>query len=245
MNWKLLLGCTLNRAENLITDADISFVHKNFPYGRNWIYDISRKYITAPKCIVDVGANVGEISISLAKRFNEAKIIAFEPIKSTYQELRGNVKAYDRIITEELALSDKSETFEIFLNAEHTINSLNATTEWEQNIGSQKVECITLDDYCKSKDITKINILKIDVEGFESKVLGGAQNMLSGGVDTIFIEVGFEREKNKMHFSDVETVMEKYDFQLCGIYEIRRNWFDKGRLWYANFLYVHKSLINL
>ncbi|WP_410478292.1 FkbM family methyltransferase [Pedobacter frigiditerrae] len=86
-----------------------------------------------------------------------------------------------------------------------------------------------------------MDILKIDVEGFEFEVLKGCLNLQ---INCILIEVGYEREPTKVHFSEVEIYMENMGFQLCGIYEIMRCLTDKKKISYSNNLYIKKNLIN-
>lgn len=79
-----------------------------------------------------------------------------------------------------------------------------------------------------------------NVEGFEFELLAGCGKI---DINCILLEVGYEREPTKVHFSDVENYMENLGFQLCGIYEIMRNLNDKKKISYSNNLYIKKHLI--
>jgi len=107
----------------------------------------------------------------------------------------------------------------------------------------KKIHVKRLDKFYETANIQHINILKIDVEGFEFEVLDGCGNMLHNQIDCILLEVGYEREETKVHFSDVEIYLEQYNYQLCGIYEIMRNLNNKKKIAYSNNLYIKKELL--
>ena len=52
-----------------------------------------------------------------------------------------------------------------------------------------KTKVKTIDDYCKTNNIKKINYMKIDTQGFEDKVLMGAEEMLGEKIDIIELEL--------------------------------------------------------
>jgi hypothetical protein len=108
---------------------------------------------------------------------------------------------------------------------------------------TEEITVVTLKEILEQQEINHIDILKIDVEGFEFEVLNGCCSLIDH-TKLIILEVGYERELTKVHFSDVEQYMEKKGFMMCGIYETRRNLYDKRKLWYSNNLYVKKGLLN-
>lgn len=124
----------------------------------------------------------------------------------------------------------------ISLSSENTINSLKVTEICDHITGFEEIDIIRLDPFLENKSLNHINILKIDVEGFEFEVMAGCSSLIESAVKCIYLEVGYEREATKVHFSEVEAYMEVNGFQLCGIYETRRNLYNKKRLWYSNNL---------
>lgn len=244
MNWKYQLGKYLNRCENLIIRSKSSFINKNFPFGRNWIFDLKRILPEIPIHIIDAGANIGEVSKELSYYFPLANIYAFEPISQTYHQLIKNIELLKNINSQPFALGKTEEAIELYLNPESTINSIKSTyLNLNNAIGKEKINIKRLDKFCETANIQHINILKIDVEGYEFEVLDGCGNMLHNQIDCILLEVGYEREETKVHFSDVEIYLEKYNYQLCGIYEIMRNLNNKKKIAYSNNLYIKKELL--
>ncbi|MNK56820.1 2-O-methyltransferase NoeI [compost metagenome] len=242
MNWKLLLGRFFYHFELQLLKTNIRFVTKNYPYDRNWIFDAKKILNSDVAVIVDAGANIGSVSTELNYWFPDAKIFAFEPVARTFATLKSNVNKLSNIQPYQLGLGDTQQKISINLNPENTINSIKSDFNNLENIEREEITIITLNDFLTESGIKDVDILKIDVEGFEFEVLYGCKHFLQS-IKLIILEVGFERESTKVHFSDVDNFMEKNEFQLCGIYETRRSLTDKRKLWYANNMYVQKKLL--
>jgi FkbM family methyltransferase len=121
--------------------------------------------------VVDVGANIGLYAIALAKR--GAEVIAFEPDPVNFTALQkhvslNRVKNEVRLFQTAVGQSDDFVYFEARGNSESHIKNTDASE-------SQKIKCMSLDTVLAGE---KIHILKIDVEGYEEKVLKGALNLL-------------------------------------------------------------------
>jgi len=242
MNWKLKIGRLKQAIEQKFIKINSPFIRENFPYGRDWMFDVKRILKNAP-VIVDAGANVGEVSLALNEWFPNADIYAFEPVSSTFNGLTQNTAFKKNIHPINMGLGEKNEKINILLNAENTINSLKVTEAYDHITGSEAIDITRLDHFLENENLNHVDILKIDVEGFEFEVLNGCGSLIKSGINCIYLEVGYHREPTKVHFSDVETYMEANEFELCGIYETRRNMHDKRRLWYSNNLYMKKSLL--
>ena len=139
---------------------------------------------------LDIGANVGNHSIFIAKAFPDAKVIAFEPHPDAFALLAANVsfnRLNDRISVINKALSDGYYTATIRTPA----HNLGGSTLELQIRGRSAAEyfdiCSTVigDDYIN----TIVDFIKIDVEGHELKVLSGLSNTLKKMKPTIFVEV--------------------------------------------------------
>ena len=243
MNWKLKTGQILEWAEQSMIKSGNGFVRHNFPFGRDWLFDLKRTLKKAPSVIVDAGANEGSITQKLNYWFSDADIYAFEPVKNTFKFLQENTASLNKVHPVAKALGGSNGQADIFLFGDHTISSFKGPAE---SSGQQKetVEITRLDDFMKAQAVSHIDILKIDVEGAEFDVLNGCGELLKESIDCIYLEVGYERQETKVHFSDVDLFMEKNGFIICGIYETRRNLGDRSRLWYSNNLYLKKTLID-
>lgn len=136
--------------------------------------------------ILDIGANIGNHTLYWALLCNAAKIYSFEPIKSTYDILVKNIELNE--------LKQKVNLFNVGLSDEKT--SADIVCYYEDNIGGISVKksetgSLLLDklDNIEIKE-SKIDFVKIDVEGHELLALKGATKTLEKYKPAIFIETG-------------------------------------------------------
>ena len=123
--------------------------------------------------VVDVGANIGTVSVLCDKRAGADKVISFEPCSNNYSLLEKNVKDNNckNVSMIKKAVSSKPGEAKLFLHGAAT-HSLYGGSTGKYEV----VPLVTLDDMLK--DETVIDFLKIDVEGAEMEVLKGAQKSL-------------------------------------------------------------------
>jgi FkbM family methyltransferase len=139
--------------------------------------------------IIDVGANVGVVSLLLAMHFRARQIHAFEPAPTTFDTLKKNValNGLSNIACHQAALSDS--VGEIAFDADPFCRG-NARIAGVPNANLKMVPTTTLDAFVAAEGIRSIGLLKIDVEGFETTVLRGAAQTLRDQVPAlIFMEV--------------------------------------------------------
>jgi FkbM family methyltransferase len=243
MNWKLAIGKFLGRVDNALLRSKSSFIKNNYPYRRSWIYDVKRLFPN-PAVIADVGAYIGDVTLELHQHFPNAVIYSFEPIDSSFGQLKGAVAGITNIHINKLAAGESKGTIEIPLYAEASINTLKQAAYDSGPINSQKIDVERLDDFFDKKGISSIDIIKIDVEGYEIQALTGAAKLLKNA-KYIVTEVGFKRCETKTYFVDMDIFMEKNGFEIFNIYELLPAYNDRTRLFYANCVYVNKNINNL
>jgi FkbM family methyltransferase len=137
---------------------------------------------------IDVGANIGCVSLNWAKQNRNGMIYAIEPHPETFQRLYKNIKAnrFSNIKTFNIAASNKSGSLEFAVFdrssmgvAMHLVSSPTYGDHpgWAGNASglvSCRVPAQSLDDFCKQQGICAVDLLKIDVEGHEVLCLQGA-----------------------------------------------------------------------
>jgi FkbM family methyltransferase len=152
------------------------------------VLQISR-WIQPGAVAFDVGANFGYYSITLASRMRgQGRVFAFEPCRTTYQRLRTNITLNhleSTISTIPCGLSNSPGV--AYLEQVEDGNS-GATAVSAQATG-EAIELDTVDHFCDVNEIDHIDIMKIDVEGSELRVLEGAKAMLSRHQPRIMIEI--------------------------------------------------------
>lgn len=144
--------------------------------------------------IVDVGANTGIYSLVSQAINPKAKVFAFEPIKKNYNKLASNIKLNNfPIVSIEKALSNNTgEAIVYDVPEKDIIYSVTIGKNFnDPGVATQEteIETITLDDFIIENNISKIDLIKIDVESHEPEVLEGFKNNLAKFKPTIFIEI--------------------------------------------------------
>lgn len=180
--------------------------------------------------ILDVGANRGQSAWKYIKLFPGCTIHSFEPFTEMYEKLCEI--NYPKLYTYNFGLSDQNDKEIFFLNLGNPTNSLlelekNASQNWGniQALTSHKsLECefYTVDWFLDSEGITKVDFMKIDVQGAEYKVLKGARSSLDNKIiDLIQLEFLFvPTYKNQKSFDEYIKLMKKFDYHLVMITDI-------------------------
>ena len=133
--------------------------------------------------VVDAGANIGCFTLRASRLVGESgRIMSFEPLESNYQLLLKNIRlnGLTNVKPARAALGDIP-----MLHAELSIYASSGDTTFMPSchgnrvlIGKQFAEIKTLDDCFKSEDLSHLDLIKIDTEGYELKVLKGATRTL-------------------------------------------------------------------
>jgi FkbM family methyltransferase len=128
--------------------------------------------------IFDIGAHIGLFSVFFSKKLNgTGKVICFEPTPSTFGILKQTV-AFNHLancIAVNAAIAEKSGTLKFNLTSKDGEGSnANSLVETGQSVNATEVSVFSIDDYRRNHKL-KIDILKIDVEGYELNALMGAK----------------------------------------------------------------------
>jgi FkbM family methyltransferase len=136
-----------------------------------------------PKLCVDIGANNGDYSLEILKSTN-AQVIAFEPLPTAFDLLKKNLLEFaTRIQFEHMGVGAKEEELVINYNPNATSHaSFSREVEEISYLDNQhkiSVPVVSLDWYFEKYKIQEVDLVKIDVEGFESEVFKGAVKVFS------------------------------------------------------------------
>lgn len=167
------------------------------PFGVNPFFDAA---VLCPDASVvfDVGANVGQTVDKVRLVMPRAVIYSFEPVPATFKALVAHTSGYTGVETINCALGDCKGQVKITLSDISGQNTL--LTSAKPGVAKDAVPVITVDDFAAERGIQRIDLLKIDTEGYESAVLQGAKGMLSrGAIDLILAECEFARNPTEPH----------------------------------------------
>ena len=167
---------------------------------------------------LDVGGNKGEYTQLLRKAFPEAVIHTFEPNPATYAALKQNLPNEPHLVNK--GVGAENGTLELFYDPADT-TSVQATSDPEilkviakpENITSTNIDVTTLDAYCNTNNLTKIDLLKIDTEGFELEALIGATELLKkNGIAMIQFEFNEVNIVKRRFIKDFYDLLEDFTF---------------------------------
>lgn len=137
--------------------------------------------------VFDVGANFGYYSISLATALQgHGRVFAFEPSKTTFSRLQTNIalNGLESIISAiPCALSDRPGRAYL----DQAKGNSGATAVSAQAAGDA-IELDTLDHFCQRNKVDRVDIVKVDVEGSELRVIEGGKATLALHQPIVMIE---------------------------------------------------------
>lgn len=151
--------------------------------------------------VFDIGANIGIYSVPLSRLCGpEGRVWAFEPVPETYWRLRETLalNRCENVVPLQAAMCDKAgRTHMTLFEPEYAEWNTLATPSPRRLNGkfispsrSVEVQALALDSFCETQEIQRINLLKVDVEGFEPTVFQGAGRLLNQHrIDYICFEI--------------------------------------------------------
>lgn len=134
-------------------------------------------HINEGDVVIDIGANIGYYTLIAAKLVGKnGKVYAFEPEPINFSFLKKSVgiNNYKNAVCEQKAVSNKTGVTRLFVN-KRSILSYSIVMGGMDYID---IETVKLDDYFKDKN-SKVNIIKVDIEGAEALALEGMQKILN------------------------------------------------------------------
>lgn len=182
-----------------------------------------------PVCI-DVGANEGQTISFLRKYFDRPRIYAFEPSADMFSILKS--KQYGELVEIfNLALGDREERRELVKFSLPVMNSLLRMDPSIQNpfrdmeaIATEPVDVTTLDLFFRKHNISAVDLLKVDTQGFDLRVLRGAQASLASGiVRNVYVELNFvPMYGGQSSAREIDDFLAGHGFKLVDYYEKAR-----------------------
>jgi FkbM family methyltransferase len=144
--------------------------------------------------VIDAGTNIGEMLLRFAKIVTPSgHVYGFEPDPANHGKCRRNLSlnSFDNLTLEQLALGREEGTLNLVCVDDRNpgMNRIVGAQAPAPAGRSARVRALSLDKYVSEKEIGRIDLIKIDVEGFEMSVLEGARATLERFRPRLFIEV--------------------------------------------------------
>ncbi|MFH1503085.1 MAG: FkbM family methyltransferase [Candidatus Diapherotrites archaeon] len=171
-----------------------------------------------PSFFVDVGSHIGRFSILLAK--NGSNVLAIEPSSSNYKQLYKNIlfNNLNNIEILNMGCSNREGIGKLAMTKGYTGNN---TFLERKGKNIEKVKLRKLDNLINKKMDNK-DIIKIDVEGFEIRVLKGMEKILKTQSPIIITEILCDKDKK-----EINDFLNKFNYYNTKILDERNFVFEK------------------
>jgi FkbM family methyltransferase len=177
-----------------------------------------------PEMVVyDIGANAGTFASAFAKVSNVSRVIAFEPLPDVFDVLAERVKSMPKVTCFNVALGDRPGLAPFYRSEFSPASSLlpmdqlhKSLFPFSANCEETNVQVVRLDDFAEEQNIPAPDLIKMDVQGFEDRVLRGGEKTVRRAGHCV-LEVSFVSlyERSPL-FDDVRNQMETLDFRFVG-----------------------------
>lgn len=164
---------------------------------------------------LDIGANSGEYSLLLSR--HASKVVAFEPYDRIAEKLRGEISlnGIKNIEVREAALGNAEKEMEFYAPLESSNTGTASLVREHEAAGNRpykKIKVYNASEYIEGLGLPGVDVIKIDVEGFEKDVLTGLQRVIEKYRPVILMEFS---ETTRDSFGDIADF-----FSLLKGYEI-------------------------
>jgi len=195
--------CWVRTSTGLIWHLDLrNPTHRWIVYG---YYDSgllrwAKRNVPAEGCIVDSGANIGQVALYLSQWLQGGRVFAFEPGAAAAAWLEGCMQLHSELPLELLraGLSDHEGTAglanastDVFLGAQAAITTT----------GGESIKLVRLDQVMAARGVTEIALWKLDVEGHEILALSGAGSLLTEHrIKALYVELAGDNGRRVIEF---------------------------------------------
>ena len=214
---KIFLDITNPLTWQLILGHDIEHKTKNIFLENISMYDT----------VIDVGAHIGEYSlIAMKKMGNTGQVISIEPLDDGCKWLQNNISInnFTNHNVMQCAVGSKSGLMTLYRNSVNgPFGYLESIVNGKKLCESTKVKMTTIDEILEKNNIQNVDMLKIDVEGFEYDVLIGClHSFKTNKIQKIICEVHLEfLEKKRFDKNKIYSLLLDNGFSLKIINQLK------------------------
>ncbi len=142
--------------------------------------------------VFDIGANIGYLTLNFARQCKEGHVYSFEPDSCTFLNLQANLKLnnYENITPYQVAVGITSEKMLLSRIERNNPGANRILPQASQTAYDQEwVDVKPLDQIADQLAISRVDLIKVDVEGFELFVLRGAERLIKKYKPILFVEL--------------------------------------------------------
>lgn len=221
--------------------------------GERFVLNYINTKLRSKITIFDIGANKGEYTEEILEIMNKKPMIyVFEPLRSACSILRRNFAKNKKVKIFNLGFSDKHGKSIIYFDESTSV----LASLYQRKAGSmglpvslrnqERINLTTIDLFCTKNKISHIDLLKIDTEGHELKVLLGAKKMLEENkISFIQFEFAGTMVDSRTFFRDIYLFLNPtykiYRILQDGLREIRICDERQEIFLVSNFLAIHRN----
>lgn len=172
-----------------------------------YLFGNFQKHVTSNKflkiennyTIIDIGANVGLMTLQFSKLVPNGKVYSFEPTFYALERLKKNLSLNPGLsknveVINSFVSEKSSDNPEIVAFSSWKVDGKRGDNDHPVHLGTPKgtdgVKSISLDDFTEQKKLNKIDFIKIDTDGHEYEVFKGAKKAIAKYRPRIIFEIG-------------------------------------------------------
>ena len=200
--------------------------------------------------VIDGGAHLGDMAERFGALLPMAEFHCFEPDPVLGETLEQKFAGYPQVHVVQAALGDVAGKAKFNINVSRPTNSLLPSAESLQPDLKQlcalveqiEVEVTTIDEYCRANSIDHVDVIKLDLQGYDYRALKGAAATLEN-TRVVLVEVLFKEIYKGCHgFPDILNLMINQGFDLhtlCGLH-----YGEADELLWADAIFVKSTHAN-
>ncbi|CAN5482350.1 FkbM family methyltransferase [soil metagenome] len=201
------------------------------------------------RTIIDIGANSGQTSTRYRAIYPGARIHAFEPFPEAFAQLSAGFENDADVICHPKAVAEASGPQTLYSNTMAVTNALSPFREDAGQflpkgvVSAQPIEidATSLDDFAAAAKVERIDILKMDAQGSETRIIAGASHMLSKRrIGLVYSELMFVPVyQTQARFYEIASMLGAYGYQLFDFYGFEYG--EDGQLKWGDAIFLPQA----
>jgi FkbM family methyltransferase len=196
------------------------------------------------RTVIDIGANTGQFAAIIHGLFPRARIYGFEPLPDCYQQLMDNMGGVPGFVAFNVALGDQDGEGQMhrhsFTPSSSLLPSSPLLTRVFPHTGQDRVDTVSvrrLDTIATQLELEHDLLVKIDVQGYEDRVIRGGKKVLSLA-SVLIVETSFARlYEGQILFDGIYDIVQRMGFHYAGSLDQIASPLD-GRILQADSVFI-------